>query len=675
MDLLGMDDPALINAITEDARKCYRSDQPSKPQQIEAVLNLARLRNTFVMAGTGFGKSRIPEMYAHLFAKTKNPVVLVLNPLDALGDNQVQEKLDQRFTAINLKQTNFTKTIADEILRAKYNFIYLSPEIFLNNEMFTDVYHNPKFQDHLVLTVVDEAHMIYSWGLVANRKARRSMAHRRHQDRAIFRPSYGDLGRALMATQNTPILLLSATCRPRAISAILKSLRITEHNMSFVRAELTRPEIRILRVPMECSLQSTKDLLKMFGPEKDIPNQKLAPTLIYSGNRNATLDVMKVVNEARGIVNGHKNPHSNLIRRYHACTGNMEKDDTIGEFERADFPMISCTMALGLGQNWKRVRRVITMGRGDPSCICQMMGRCGRDGKPGLAILFMEKKRKFGLNTPEAIAKADKEEDDVRMDSLAMTPVCLRIAFSMDNSYGYIPMNRDDPNYLREEIREVDQGFAACQCSNCAPEEAEMLLKNMRITTMDNFDAMLDHPEHYVDSNPPQPSKGTSKRGGGKTNASGPIPVLDQFVVTLVDSFNNFFRNAYNRKPTSFLPSRLFSSLEANVIAENLDSIKSPYDVDQLIGGETMDDEAEMLYNCVVDFRRGTLFRSYKDEQERHEQDIQNEITRIRGIPEATRLLKQNNQKGGVKRKRSTATEVAENKKRRAEEKIMGRSV
>ncbi|POW02773.1 hypothetical protein PSTT_11544 [Puccinia striiformis] len=159
--LLAMNDTDLKQAIIEDARPCYPADQPWKPVEIEGAFNLARRRHTFVRAGTGSCKSRVAKVYCHLFAKTKNPVVLVLNPLDALGTNQVQEKIAQGFTAINLKQTNFNKSVAGEILPGKYNFIYLSPEIFLNNKMFTGVYHNQKFQDHLVLTVVDEAHMIY----------------------------------------------------------------------------------------------------------------------------------------------------------------------------------------------------------------------------------------------------------------------------------------------------------------------------------------------------------------------------------------------------------------------------------------------------------------------------------------------------------------------------------
>ncbi|PLW25067.1 hypothetical protein PCANC_28000 [Puccinia coronata f. sp. avenae] len=164
------------------------------------------------MAGTGFGKSRILEMYVHLFAKSSKPVVLVPNPLDTLGNNQVQEKIAQNFTAVNLKKLTFNQRVADEILRGAYNFVYLSPEIFLNNKMFTELYFDTKFQDRLVLTVVDEAHLIYSWGLVASGKAKKSSAHKRHQDKALFRPSYGDMGCRLMATISSPLLMLSATC-------------------------------------------------------------------------------------------------------------------------------------------------------------------------------------------------------------------------------------------------------------------------------------------------------------------------------------------------------------------------------------------------------------------------------------------------------------------------------
>jgi ATP-dependent helicase YprA (DUF1998 family) len=53
------------------------------------VSSLVGGKHTFVLAGTGFGQSRISEMFLDLFQKKKKATVLVLNPLDALGDNQV----------------------------------------------------------------------------------------------------------------------------------------------------------------------------------------------------------------------------------------------------------------------------------------------------------------------------------------------------------------------------------------------------------------------------------------------------------------------------------------------------------------------------------------------------------------------------------------------------------
>jgi len=66
-----------------------RFDQEPKPLQVKSVKSLVARRHTFLLAGMGYGKSRIPEMYHSLFVQSKKPVVLVLNPLDSVGDNQV----------------------------------------------------------------------------------------------------------------------------------------------------------------------------------------------------------------------------------------------------------------------------------------------------------------------------------------------------------------------------------------------------------------------------------------------------------------------------------------------------------------------------------------------------------------------------------------------------------
>jgi superfamily II DNA helicase RecQ len=126
-------------------------------------------------------------------------VVLVLNPLDSLGNNQIFEKQQAGFTEINLNKLNFNKKAADNISNGVYQFVYMSPEIFLNNKMWEDVYFSSAFENCLGLVVVDEAHMIYIWGLVESGPGKHlASMYSQHQDQGIFQPSYGNLGGQLL---------------------------------------------------------------------------------------------------------------------------------------------------------------------------------------------------------------------------------------------------------------------------------------------------------------------------------------------------------------------------------------------------------------------------------------------------------------------------------------------
>ena len=83
---LQMNDENLNHHIIETSWAFYHN-QP-KELQVKAVSILARGHHCFVRAGTGYGKTRISEMFFNLF-KTK-AIVLVLNPLDSLGEDQVR---------------------------------------------------------------------------------------------------------------------------------------------------------------------------------------------------------------------------------------------------------------------------------------------------------------------------------------------------------------------------------------------------------------------------------------------------------------------------------------------------------------------------------------------------------------------------------------------------------
>jgi superfamily II DNA helicase RecQ len=89
------------------------------------------------------------------------------------------------------------------------------------------------------------------------------------------------------------------------------------------------------------------------------------------------MQVLKVISIARGTPGGENNPNDSFARRYHSCTGDLTKVDVIDGFAGDQVAVISCTMALGLGQNWKRVRMVAHVGQGNPALLFQMIGRCG----------------------------------------------------------------------------------------------------------------------------------------------------------------------------------------------------------------------------------------------------------------------------------------------------------
>ncbi|POW16463.1 hypothetical protein PSTT_01292 [Puccinia striiformis] len=111
-------------------------DEPLKPLQMQSVINLVHRKNTFVLSGTGSGKTRIAEVYWHLFPAYRKPVILVLNPLDTLGDNQVSEKKVSKINAVNLTKMNMTPEIEKKVLRGDYGFVYLVSYILCTSSLY-----------------------------------------------------------------------------------------------------------------------------------------------------------------------------------------------------------------------------------------------------------------------------------------------------------------------------------------------------------------------------------------------------------------------------------------------------------------------------------------------------------------------------------------------------------
>ncbi|PLW21659.1 hypothetical protein PCANC_03211 [Puccinia coronata f. sp. avenae] len=605
--LVDLEDASLCQYIAYQANNFYKDT--AKKLQVDAVCELVHGNNTFVRAGTGFGKTRILEMFFNLF-KTK-AIVLVLNPLDSLGDDQVREKELVNITPINLNKMTMNHQTVQKIKKGEYSFIYLSPEVFLNSSLFTELFFSAPFQALLCLIVIDEAHMIYMWGLVVSRQSKFLVSFGRIEDRGAFRVSHGHIGTRLMATNKIPILLLSATCRPIAVESILNNLMLKPDDIKMIDGELTRPEIRLIRIPMKFTLKSADDLL--------------------------------MVNEARKTRWHEYDPLDQFIRRYHSCTGDGDKLENMADFTKGEFSIFSTTMALGLGQNLKRVRCVIHIGRGDPAAIGQMIGRCGRGGNPGLALLFMEPVRKKGKNTVEEFELGAYQNDDARMDALAVTKLCLQIALSVDNHVGYIPIHHNDPNYLAEKLREETEKFSPCKCSNCMPDEALALVDRIKQINIHNFDSFLMDPESLEKDESLVTLTRPKKTNSTKPTCSYPPEVADHLVNHLIDEFEIFFVGIFGSS-TRHKPQEFFGICESKEIVASINQITHTNPPDLLIlekamGGEFVPGQVAMLGKAILNWLSGTFFRRHLHNQAEHERFIASECLRIQNKTIAARLV------------------------------------
>lgn len=78
-------------------------------------------------------------MFYDLIPKVSKVVGVVLNPLKALGYNQVLEKNAAGFTTMNLTKLTFHTGEAKKIQHDKENFVNLSPKFFFNSKLFLRV--------------------------------------------------------------------------------------------------------------------------------------------------------------------------------------------------------------------------------------------------------------------------------------------------------------------------------------------------------------------------------------------------------------------------------------------------------------------------------------------------------------------------------------------------------
>jgi ATP-dependent DNA helicase RecQ len=308
---------------------------------IEALL---ANRPSLAIFPTGGGKSLCYQLPALLL----DGVTLVVSPLIALMKDQVDALRERGIAAARLDSTLSAEdvfAIYDQIRAGSLKLLYVAPER-LANEKF-----RARLEEMSIsLLAIDEAHCISEWG---------------HN----FRPDYLKLARFAKDLGITRVLALTATATPAVAADIRRNFDIAESDQ--VQLSFHRPNLALRATP---ALENDKRAILLDRLRGD----PAAPTIIY-GTRQETAESLAAFLKREGFP----------ARPYHAGLRAETREACQEAFMSGEAPVITATIAFGMGIDKADIRRVIHYNL--PKSLenyTQEIGRAGRDGQPSTCELL-----------------------------------------------------------------------------------------------------------------------------------------------------------------------------------------------------------------------------------------------------------------------------------------------
>lgn len=335
--------------------QCIWGYSDFRSPQGEIVQSLLSKQDALVVMPTGGGKSICFQLPALL----QTGLTLVVSPLVALMENQVQELCDRRLPAALLHSelpNQQRRQTLWALEQQKLRLLYVSPETLLSPPVWERLCQPDLRINGLIL---DEAHCLVQWG-------------------DTFRPAYRRLGAirpALLQTKppgtQIPIAAFTATADPQAQQIIQSVLQLRDPQIFL--ASLYRPNLH-LSVQTAWSPRGRKQRLLQLMRKR--PGQA---GLVYVRTRR---DAEALADEL--TQSGFK------TAAYHAGLSPQERRSIEAAWIHGNMPFVVCTSAFGMGINKPDVRWVIHFHA--PLLLSeyvQEVGRAGRDGKPSEALTLI----------------------------------------------------------------------------------------------------------------------------------------------------------------------------------------------------------------------------------------------------------------------------------------------
>ncbi|KAJ6451326.1 P-loop containing nucleoside triphosphate hydrolase protein [Mycena sanguinolenta] len=372
-----------LRGLEDDIKAKFQWEHTVKAHQLEAIIGQLQMRDVLVHAGTGSGKTAIAAG-PHAHASSKGKVTLMISPLIALHDEQVdtfREEFKLKAIAVNSSNGGCKIEVLKvrplsliEIVSGEHQIVLISPEMALSRRFIREVLRNPEFGRRVLSVVVDEAHVVSHWG-------------------ASFRKKYGTLGiiRAFLP-RGTPIVAFSATLPARIRTDVLSKLQFSRNYLSIGN---DRPNVSLIVRAIQHPLNSYADLDFVAHGIKEKKG------FIYADNIATGVEIQDHVEELlppelRG---------KGLIRPYNAALSKEYRREAMRLFKSGEIRILICTDAAGMGCNIPDIDFVVQWKLpGSVSVFVQRAGRVARGpGRSGPAVLLVEPTA-YGIDVAEEIA-------------------------------------------------------------------------------------------------------------------------------------------------------------------------------------------------------------------------------------------------------------------------------